>query len=202
MTRLLATALSLTLACALWPSGSATLAAEGEALEAAAEFRSIANKEERSAALFVEAGRVLTHARCINCHPAGDEPLQGELGSRHEPPVRRGRSGLGVAGMECKTCHQKENFDPGRVPGAPAWHLAPRKMAWEGLSLPEICEQLKDPARNGNRTVADIVEHMAEDALVGWAWTPGAGREPAPGDQETFGGLIAAWAKTGAVCPK
>ena len=42
---------------------------------------------------------------------------------------------------------------------------------------------------------------MAEDSLVGWGWQPGAGREPAPGDQATFGELIAAWIDTGAHCP-
>ncbi len=186
---------------AVEPTVPAALAADGEALESASEFRSIADKAERSAALFTEAGRVLMHARCVNCHPTGDSPLQGEAGAPHEPPVRRGRGGLGVVGMQCKTCHQRENFEAAGVPGAPAWHLAPRSMAWEDLSLAEICEQLKDPARNGNRTVDEIVEHMSEDALVGWAWSPGGDLEPAPGVQETFGGLIAAWARTGAVCP-
>ncbi len=116
--------------------------------------------------------------------------------------MRRGRGGLGVPGMKCKTCHQRANFDPGRVPGAPAWHLAPRSMAWEGLTLGEICEQLKDPERNGGRTLDEIVEHMSEDALVGWGWSPGADREPVPGDQEVFGDLIAAWVKNGAACPE
>ena len=32
-------------------------------------------------------------------------------------------------------CHQQANFDPGRVPGHPEWHLAPREMAWEGKTL-------------------------------------------------------------------
>ena len=170
-------------------------------LRSADEFRSIRDKSERSVALFTEAGRVLTHPRCINCHPAGEMPLQGENGVAHQPPVRRGLGGLGVVGMRCKTCHQKANFDPGRVPGAPGWHLAPSKMAWEGFTLGEICEQIKDPERNGRRTLDEIVEHMAEDALVGWAWQPGTDREPAPGTQEVFGDLIAAWVKAGAECP-
>jgi hypothetical protein len=42
---------------------------------------------------------------------------------------------------------------------------------------------------------------MAEDPLVAWGWTPGAGREPAPGTQEVFGRLIAEWVATGAACP-
>ena len=39
------------------------------------------------------------------------------------------------------------------------------------------------------------------DTLVGWAWTPGADREPAPGTQVAFGALIKAWADSGAACP-
>ena len=67
------------------------------------------------------------------------------------------------------------------IPGNPAWHLAPIEMAWEGKSLGHICEQIKDPERNGGKTMDEIVEHMAHDSLVGWGWNPGAGREPVPG---------------------
>ena len=70
-------------------------------------------------------------------------------------------------------CHQKANFDPGRVPGHPEWHLAPREMAWEGKTLGEICEQIKDPKRNGNRKVEELIHHIGQDTLVGWAWAPG-----------------------------
>jgi hypothetical protein len=177
------------------------LPAVSEDLRPASEFASIADEAERSAALFVEAGKVLQHPRCVNCHPSGDSPLQGENGSLHEPPVRRGLGGLGVVGMQCMTCHQDANFDPGRVPGAHPWALAPRKMAWEGLSLAEICAQVKDPQRNGARDLDALARHMAEDELVGWGWEPGADREPAPGSQEAFGELIRAWIDTGAVCP-
>ena len=175
--------------------------ADSDDLRPAAEFAPIKDSNVRSIALFEEASKVLVHARCVNCHPSGDEPLQGETGARHEPPVHRGAGGHGVVGMRCSTCHGDANFDPGQLPGAPHWHLAPRSMAWEGLSVGEICRQLKDPARNGDRDLAAIVKHMREDPLVAWGWDPGEGREPAPGSQEVFGELIAAWAETGAACP-
>jgi hypothetical protein len=35
-------------------------------------FDAIADTAARSAALFTEVGKVLTHPRCVNCHPAGD----------------------------------------------------------------------------------------------------------------------------------
>ena len=74
-------------------------------------------------------------------------------------------------------------------------------MGWQGMKTDAICRQLKDPARNGGRTLEKIHEHMAVDTLVGWAWDPGLGRNPAPGTQKVFGELIAAWIETGAACP-
>ncbi len=103
--------------------------------------------------------------------------------------------------MRCPICHLQANFNPAGVPGNPIWHLAPREMAWEGKTLGEICAQIKDPARNGNRAVEALVEHIGEDHLVGWAWAPGYGRQPAPGTQKEAGALVEAWVKTGAVCP-
>lgn len=172
----------------------------GPPLRAPAAFASIREPAARSAALFAEAGKVLQHPRCVNCHPEGDRPLQG-AGHPHQPPVPRGADGHGVTAMQCATCHQDANFDPGRVPGHPQWHLAPRAMAWQGKSLGEICAQVKDPARNGGKSLSEIVEHMSRDSLVGWAWAPGAGREPAPGTQASFGALVKAWADNGAACP-
>ena len=103
--------------------------------------------------------------------------------------------------MRCSTCHQNANFDPGRMPGHPEWHLAPREMAWEGKTLGEICAQIKDPARNGGRKLEELIHHIGEDTLVGWAWNPGFGRQPAPGTQKQAGALVEAWVKTGAACP-
>jgi hypothetical protein len=164
-------------------------------------FAAIADTTARSAALFTELGKVLTNPRCVNCHPAGDRPHQGELGRVHQPPVERGADGFGLPAMRCPICHQAANFDPGRVPGNPHWHLAPLEMAWEGKSLREICGQIKDPARNGGRSLEEIAHHIGTDSLVGWAWTPGFGRQPAPGTQAEAGALVDAWVKSGAACP-
>jgi hypothetical protein len=164
-------------------------------------FASIGDAAARSAALFTELGKVLTHPRCVNCHPAGDRPRQADVSRLHQPPVRRGPDGLGLPAMRCPICHQQANFEPGRVPGNPIWHLAPREMAWEGKTLAEICAQIKDPARNGNRSLEALVEHIGTDHLVGWAWAPGYGRQPAPGTQKEAGALVDAWVKTGAACP-
>jgi hypothetical protein len=164
-------------------------------------FSSIADPAARSAAIFTELGKVLTHPRCLNCHPAGDRPRQGDTSRLHQPPVVRGADGFGLPAMRCPICHLQANFDPAGVPGNPIWHLAPREMAWEGKTLGEICAQIKDPARNGNRALAALIEHIGEDHLVGWAWAPGYGRQPAPGTQKQAGALVEAWIETGAACP-
>jgi hypothetical protein len=176
-------------------------AAEPRTLRTVESFATIADAKARSAALFSEAGKVLRHPRCLNCHPAGDRPSQGDAQRPHEPRVLRGLDGHGVPAMRCSTCHTAANYDAVGVPGHPHWAVAPESMAWQGKSLGQICEQVKDPARNGGRKLDAIVEHMRSDSLVGWAWAPGVGREPAPGTQAAFGQVIEAWARGGAVCP-
>jgi len=177
-----------------------------EDLKPVSAFASIADRAERSAALFTEAAKVIEHPRCLNCHPADRTPTQGDDLHPHNPTMRADKEGHGPAGLPCSTCHQKQNTPTNvtpieSIPGHAHWMLAPPSMAWQGVKTGDICQQIKDPARNGGRTLEKIHEHMALDTLVGWAWHPGAGRQPAPGTQKAFGELIAAWIETGAACP-
>ena len=183
--------------------GTAYAASEksSDTLASPESFANISDPAARSAALFVELGKVLTHPRCVNCHPAGDRPRQGDAMRPHQPPVERGADGHGLPAMRCPACHGQANFDPARMPGNPIWHLAPLEMGWENRTLGQICAQIKDRGRNGNRSLAEIVHHIGTDHLVGWAWAPGYGRTPAPGTQKLAGELVEAWVKTGAVCP-
>jgi len=178
-------------------SGRAVADSASETLATPESFAAINDTATRSAALFTEAGKVLTHPRCVNCHPASDRPRQGDTSRLHQPPVERGADGFGLPAMRCPICHQQTNFEPAGVPGDPDWHLAPRDMAWEGKTLDEICAQITDPARN--RWTRSC--HVGDDHLVGWAWAPGGDRRPAPGTQMQAGALLDAWVKTGAVCP-
>ena len=157
--------------------------------------------QARSIALFREAGKVLQSPRCLNCHPAGERPTQTDRMTPHVPFVVRGADGHGPAGLPCNACHHAANYAESGVPGNPKWHLAPASMAWAGKSLGEICQQIKDPARNGNLDMDKLIDHMAKDLLVGWAWKPGGKRTPAPGTQKEFGDTMRAWADTGAFCP-
>lgn len=181
---------------------------QGETLKTPAEFSDIADDVDRGSALFGEMAKVITHPRCMNCHPRDDIPRQGDNMALHQPPVERyNAAGLGAPGMRCGTCHGSENADlvgvggleslPGHVP----WQLAPASMGWIGLSVGEICEQIKDPERNGGKSLEELLEHNAEDGLVGWGWHPGDGRQPVPGTQAQFGDLTKAWIDSGAHCP-
>jgi hypothetical protein len=87
-------------------------------------------------------------------------------------------------------------------PGAPDWGLPPSAMpmVWEGLSDRQLCKLLKDPTRNGHRTVEQIVEHM-HTPLVLWGWAPGDGRTPIPTPQNSFLLNVQQWVAKGAACP-
>jgi hypothetical protein len=178
-------------------------------LRPVASFGGIADKAERSRALFNEVAKVITSPRCMNCHPAGDRPLQADDQHPHMPPILRGENGLGLAGVSCASCHTEKNFTLvgtgatyKSIPGHPRWQLAPIEMAWEGKTLGQICQQIKDPNRNGGKTLAQLHEHMAKDDLVAWGWSPGEGRDPAPGTQAQLGELTQAWIDSGAECPR
>ncbi|WP_392337022.1 Isoquinoline 1-oxidoreductase subunit [Loktanella salsilacus] len=193
----------LTMAAALFAAPAYAETVNG--LRTADEFDSITDEAARSAALFEEMFVVIESPRCLNCHPVGDVPLQGDDMQLHQPPVVRGVGDFGAPGMRCSTCHGAENVafttGEGSIPGHSPWQLAPIEMGWVGLSAAEICDQIKDPERNGNRTLAELHEHNATDGLVGWGWEPGEGRTPAPGTQDIFGQLTQAWIDTGAACP-
>ncbi|KIG19106.1 putative Isoquinoline 1-oxidoreductase subunit protein [Enhygromyxa salina] len=201
---LLALTLALTAGCresrtVTSPSQEQVLPGE-RGLRSVADFAGISEERERSLALFGELGQVITHPRCVNCHPAGERPLQGEEGFPHQPLVVRGEDNHGAAAMQCATCHGESNFRS--IPGNPDWHLAPAEMAWEGKTLAEICAQIKDPARNGDMSLEQLAEHMAHDDLVAYGWKPPAQLEPAPGNQALFGQLVRAWIASGAHCPE
>ncbi|MEO3415641.1 Isoquinoline 1-oxidoreductase subunit [Roseovarius sp. CAU 1744] len=195
---------AITLAVVLTNTLSAN-AEEVNGLKTAESFASIEPESARSAALFDEMAKVITHPRCMNCHPVTGGPLQGDTQRPHSPPVKRTEDNFGVVAMRCTTCHSAENVEflgeSGSVPGNGHWQLAPQSMGWIGLSTIEICAQLKDPERNGGRSLQEVAHHMGDDSLVGWAWNPGPGREAAPGTWEVFAELAEHWVESGAACP-
>jgi hypothetical protein len=93
----------------------------------------------------------------------------------HQPAAARGPNNNGVPGLPCAACHTDRNLTlpTGEaryrsIPGGQRWGLAPIEMAWEGRSVSDICHQMKDPTRNGGRSLALLHDHIATDDLVGW----------------------------------
>lgn len=147
---------------------------------------------------------VLQHPRCVNCHPAGDAPLQGDAQLPHSQFVQRGPDGRGMYALRCGDCHQSTNL-PGEhlPPGTPNWRLPHRDepLVFQGRSSAELCRQLKDPEHNGHQSLEQLYAHMAGDPLVLWGWDPGPGRTPVPTPHAEVVAAMRAWIDGGCDCP-
>src|SRR3954465_7052701 len=90
-----------------------------------------------SRAAFLEVYKVLMHPRCMNCHPNGDRPLQGDNSHVHTMNIKRGETGMGKFAQKCGNCHQDKNLAGQNMPpGNPNWHLPParNRMVFQGKS--------------------------------------------------------------------
>jgi alcohol dehydrogenase (cytochrome c) len=158
---------------------------------------------------------------------AFDYPRQADDRHPHYYGIMRGAEIDKTTGMldnkgapfsRCASCHGTENDPTTGIPGAKdektgttAWHLAPVEMAWESSpGVPRtgaaLCAQLKDPARNGDRTLHDLLVHVQTEPLVLWAWNPGTqpngeARTKPPLTHEEFVDTFQKWIDTGAPCP-
>ena len=154
---------------------------------------------------FLQVYKVFTSPRCQNCHPSGDSPLQGDDSHPHLQNVKRGMDGHGVYGMRCDACHQATNLTGEHMPpGSPKWSLpsSEHKMVFVGRSPAELCGQLKDPKQTGGRSLAQLLEHVSSDDLVGWGWSPGDGRAPPPLSRADTVAQMKLWIDGGAACPE
>jgi len=170
-------------------------------------FQSSMIAQDRAAAAraFANVATVLSSPRCANCHIAGGSPLQGENARPHSMNVRRGLQGRGTPAMRCTTCHQEvSSTTPHAPPGAPDWRLPPpaTPMAWKELTPGDQCRMLTDRTKNGNRTLADLLEHLDRDRLVVSSWNPGPGRPLPPLSHEALVQQFKTWIELGATCPE
>jgi len=162
------------------------------------------NKIAAGKQAFVEVARVLVSPRCRNCHPSGDRPLQGDQGQPHAQNISRASV---AAGLPCSACHQDRNSEAigvaGGPPGAPRWGLPPAEhpMVFQGKPVAALCVQLKDPAQNGRKTLAQLLEHVTHDPLVLWGFRPGGKRPTPPLPHDRFVALFAAWVASDGACP-
>ena len=153
---------------------------------------------------FLEVASVLQSPRCMNCHPAGNRPLQTDESVPHAFAVSRTSED---AGLQCATCHREQNSEAwgvdGGPPGAPHWGLPPADMpmVFQGRTPRQLCEQLKDPEKSGHQTLDEFVEHLKHDKLVHWGWEPGGDRTTPPLGYEEFVDHAKIWVASGGVCP-
>ena len=165
---------------------------------------SAVNKDSiESVTAFMQVYKVLLSPRCVNCHPSGDVPLQGDQGQLHTMAPKRGVDGKGLYAMKCSNCHQPTNT-PGvhTPPGNPNWHLPPAnmKMVFQGRTPGELVKQLMDPKQNGNKNKAKLIAH-ADDGLVLAGWNPGEGRTLPPLSHAEFKKAWLTWIAKGAYAP-
>lgn len=193
----------LTVVAATASLGIAVQCSAPDAASSAGARASVADAE--TARAWDTVYRVLQHPRCLNCHPVGDIPLQGDDHRPHAQNVRSGPDGKGVFAMQCAACHGNENFPGAHMPpGAPNWHLPRRDMplVFEGKSAGELCRQMKDRARNGDKSPEQLLEHVAHDPLVLWGWAPGDGRAPVSTPHAEFVAAMRTWIERGCGCPE
>src|SRR6476659_2519872 len=50
---------------------------------------------------FLQVYKVFMSPRCMNCHPSGDVPLNGDDNHLHPQGVKRGHDGKGVYALKC-----------------------------------------------------------------------------------------------------
>ncbi len=152
---------------------------------------------------FMKVYDVLMSPRCMNCHPSGDVPLQGDNSQLHTMAPKRGKDGKGLYAMKCANCHQPENT-PGlhTPPGNPNWHLPPAdmKMVFQGKTPHQLAKQLTDPSANGHKDRKKLLEH-ADDDLVLAGWNPGEGRTLPPLSHAEFKKAWVTWITKGAFAP-
>ena len=165
----------------------------------------VAAADTESVLVFNKMMDVLTHPRCMNCHPDDHVPKQGEDSHAHRFGITRANS-VGSA-TNCNTCHQSTNNLNSGVPGAPEWSLAPHKMRWEGLSRIEIAKSMMNRENNGNRSVEELMHHLTEHELVLWAWEPGVDaegkpRELPPVPLDEYIEAVKKWVELGAQIPE
>jgi mono/diheme cytochrome c family protein len=153
---------------------------------------------------FASVYKVLMSPRCMNCHPSGDVPLQGDDSHLHVMQPTRGKDGKGIYAMKCANCHQPTNI-PGlhTPPGNPNWHLPPAdmKMVFQGKTPRQLARQLVDPKQNGHKDLQKLLEHV-NDTLVIAGWHPGEGRTTPPLPYAEFKKAWITWIENGAYAPK
>jgi hypothetical protein len=169
-----------------------------------AKKETINNDSLESVKAFMEVYKVLMSPRCMNCHPSGDVPLQGDDNKLHTSLPQRGKDGKGIYAMKCSNCHQPTNLEGlNKPPGNPKWHMPPAdmKMVFQGRTPHQLALQIMDYNKNGHKNKTQLLEH-ARDTLVKAGWNMGEGRMPPPLSYDAFLKAWDTWIQKGGYAPK
>jgi hypothetical protein len=156
-----------------------------------------------SAKAFLQVYKVLMSPRCMNCHPAGDIPLQGDDSHLHTMSPKRGKDGHGLYAMKCANCHQPANTPGAHTPpGNPKWGLPPldMKMVFQGKTARQLALQIRDYNQNGHKNRQQLLEH-ARDTLIKAGWNMGEGRPAPPLTYTAFLKVWDEWINKGLYAP-
>ena len=168
-----------------------------------ATYNRVNTDSVESVLAFEQVYTVLMSPRCMNCHPSGDRPLQGDDSHIHTMNVQRGKDGTGLYALKCSNCHQPENtLGLHTPPGNPKWKLPPAdmKMVFQGRSAHDLALQIMDYNRNGHKNKAQLLEH-ARDTLVKAGWNMGGDRTPPPLQYDEFVKVWDTWINKGGYAP-
>ena len=129
---------------------------------------------------------------------------------------------MGPPFEQCTSCHGVENDPITGIPGTTNPHFNPGQpllglgagvdglgiIAWRApqLSGPQLCANLLNMALNGNRTPAQLLQHITTEPLVKWAFNPGIrpngqGRTTPPISQANLILALEDWIAEGTPCP-
>ena len=156
--------------------------------------------EDEGLAAFADIYAVSMSPRCMNCHPAGDAPLQTDASTPHTMNVTRLSP---TEGVHCSQCHAPSAVGDGTAPLPPAdtiWSMPPSSMAFEGRSPAALCAQLKDPEANGGRGLTDLKDHVEQDHLLITSWH--SGRTAPPLSHPELVERFETWGAAGGPCPE
>ena len=173
---------------------------QSESLATPESFASIADPAARSAAMFVELGKVLTNPRCAAIRPA----IVRARANRAASISRRWSAAPTVMG--CRPCVARSvtNRPTSILPACRATRNGTsRRVRWGGKARhsPRSAPRSKIPSA----TVVALWRSWCITSAP-TRWLAGLGRpalaaKSAPGTQQEAGALAEAWVKAGAVCP-
>ncbi len=148
----------------------------------------------------------------MNCHSSAAFPRQTDDRYPHVFGVERGADDKGVPMKRCESCHGIRNNPDTGAPGRIDWHMAPLAMSTESSpgvpkSGAQMCADVKDYSKNGNRNFASLSGFIEFDQFITWAWDPGTRASgimrttPPTTTHDEFVQVVKKWLAEGAPCP-